>query len=140
MAPRRLGARWLGMGAVALLAACAATPPARPPAAASLPAPTVIEGRYRGIARLTRAGIRGCPRSGSRVVTVEGNAMSLNYRGATVSYALAAVVDPDGAVHGGDGRGTIDGRLSGGHMDLTVASEYCEVRYALDRVDALRPD
>jgi hypothetical protein len=67
-------------------------------------------------------------------VTVEGNALSLTYRGPTVSYALAAVVGPDGSIHGSDGRGSIDGQITGRHMDLSVASQYCEVRYALERL------
>ena len=67
-------------------------------------------------------------------MTVEGNALSLQYRGPTASYALAAVVGPDGSVHGSDGRGNIDGQISARHMDLTVSSQYCEVRYALDRM------
>ena len=97
-------------------------------------APEIVNGRYRGIARLTRATIAGCPRSGSRVVVIEGNALSLNYRGPRASYALAAIVGSDGAVHGSDGRGTIEGQISGHHLDLTVSSPYCEVRYALDRM------
>lgn len=129
--------RWLALLITAGLPACAPTPP--PPAVAEdikPAAPEHIDGRYRGIARLIRAAIPGCPRSGPRLVTVEGNAMSLNYRGARASYALAAIVDSDGAIHGGDGIGTIDGQISGTHMDLTVQSEFCEVRYALDKLSA----
>ncbi len=115
------------------MAACAA--PAAQQAGAPTPAaPDGIDGRYRGIARLTRATVRGCPRSGARVVTIEGNALSLNYRGPSTSYALAAVVGPDGSIHGSDGRGTIEGQISGRHMDVTVSSQYCETRYALDRI------
>ena len=116
----------------AVLAGCAA-PVAQPTAGPTRAAPDGIDGRYRGIARLTRATIAGCPRSGSRVVTIEGNALSLNYRGARASYALAAVVGPDGSIHGSDGIGTIEGQISGRHVDLSVSSQYCEVRYALDR-------
>ncbi len=126
--------RWLALVSVVALAACAAPKPP-PPVVEHVPAaPEGIDGRYRGIARLVRASIGGCPRSGSRIVTIEGNALSLPYRGPTASYALAAVVDPSGSVHGSDGRGNIDGRISGRHMDLTVSSDYCEVRYALDRL------
>jgi hypothetical protein len=126
-------ARWLVVAGVAGLAACAT--PAPPVAQAPVPAaPAGIDGRYRGIARLVRATVAGCPRSGPRNVTVEGNALSLTYRGPRVSYALAAVVGPDGSIHGSDGRGSIDGQISGKHMDLTVASDFCEVRYALDRM------
>ena len=124
--------RWLPLLGVVAVAACAA--PSQPTTTAAAPAPPErIDGRYRGIARLTRATIRGCPRSGSRIVTVEGSALSLTYRGPTVSYALAAVVGRDGSIHGSDGRGNIDGQISGRHMDLTVSSQYCEVRYALER-------
>jgi hypothetical protein len=125
--------RWLLVGGLTILSACAGAPPGlRPVAVAPAPADT-LDGHYHGIARLTRAAIRGCPRSGSRVVNVEGNAMSLNYRGASVSYALTAIVGPDGSIHGSDGHGAIEGRITGRHMDLTVSSEYCEVRYALER-------
>jgi hypothetical protein len=123
--------RWLPVLGVLAVAACASPPPP-PPAVAAAPPPDRIDGRYRGIARLTVANIRGCPRSGSHVVTVEGNALSLQYRGERASYALAATVGSDGSVHGSDGRGKIEGQISGRHMDLTVSSPYCEVRYALD--------
>jgi hypothetical protein len=109
-------------------------PPAAEPAAP--PADQTTDGTYRGIARLTRAAIAGCPRSGNRVVTVQGNALSMLYRGQRAYYALAAVVDPDGSIHASDGRGTIDGQINGKHMDLIVGSDYCEMRYALDRVPA----
>ncbi len=65
---------------------------------------------------------------------MEGNALSLQYRGERASYALAADVGSDGSIHGSDGRGNIDGQISARHMDLTVSSPYCEVRYALDRM------
>lgn len=126
--------RWLAVGALAGLSACASPTPSSLPEAYSSPPPTAIDGRYRGIARLIRASVRGCPRSGSRVVTITGNTLSLTYRGPSVSYALTAVVSGDGSVHGSDGRGSIEGRISGQHLDLTVSSEYCEVRYALERI------
>ena len=98
-----------------------------------MPAQT-IDGQYRGVARLVRATRAGCPHSGNRTVTVEGNALSLNYWGARVAYALPATVAPDGSIHASDGRGSIDGKISDGHMDLTVASEYCALRYALNKI------
>ena len=125
--------RWLPLLGLVAVAGCA-TPAPPAPVVAGPPPPDRIDGRYRGIARLTRATVRGCPRSGNRLVTVEGSAMSLLYRGPTASYALAATVSPDGSIHGSDGRGNIDGQISGRHMDLTVSSQYCEVRYALDRI------
>lgn len=78
--------------------------------------------------------MRGCPRSGPRLITVENETLSLTYRGPTVSYAIVGTVGPDGSIHGGDGRGTIEGQITNGHMDLTVSSAYCEVRYALERM------
>ena len=124
---------WLPLLGVLAVAGCAAPNPS-PVAAASQPPPDHIDGRYRGIARLTLATVRGCPRSGPRAVTVEGSSFSLLYRGATASYSLAAFVSPNGSIHGSDGRGNIDGQISGRHMDLTVSSQYCELRYALDRM------
>ena len=125
-------AHWLPLLGVVAFAGCATPPPAAPEVAAR-PPPEHIDGRYVGIQRLVRAAGRGCPRSGRKIVTVEGNALSLQYRGASASYALAATVSPDGSVHGSDGRGNIDGQITGRHMDLTVSSEFCDVRYALDR-------
>jgi hypothetical protein len=98
------------------------------------PAPVSIDGQYRGIARLVRANVSGCPRSGPRIVTVTNDSLSLTYRGPTVSYSLIGMVGPDGSIHGGDGRGTVDGQITGRHMDLTVSSAFCEVRYALERM------
>jgi hypothetical protein len=125
--------RWLLLAGLAVLSACA-TPSAPQPGEAAAAPPSSINGRYRGIARLVKATIRGCPRSGSRLVVVDANALSLNYRGATVSYALVATVSGDGSIHGSDGRGSIEGRITGNHMDLLVSSEYCDVRYALERI------
>ncbi len=127
-------ARWLPLLAAVAIASCAA--PRRPPAASAAPsraAAQETEGQYRGIARLTRASIRGCPRSGGRTVIVEGNALSVPYRGATASHPLAATIGPDGSIHGSDGQGTVEGQITGRHMDLTVSSDDCELRYALDR-------
>ena len=123
--------RWLPLLGVVALAGCA-TPDAAP-IVASKPPPERIDGRYVGIGRLTRAEKAGCPRSGRKIVTIEGNAFSMQYRGASASYALAASVGTDGSVHGSDGRGNIDGQISGRHLDLTVSSQFCEVRYALER-------
>ena len=113
------------------LGGCAA-PPLTKPAAAPLPV-QAVDGQYRGIARLLQAKRAGCPRSGNRSVTVQGNAFTMNYWGASVAYALAATVAPDGSIHASDGRGSIDGQISHGHMDLTVASDFCQVRYALTK-------
>lgn len=124
-------ARLLPLIGLAALAACAKT--AGGPAISNAPPPEQIDGRYVGIQRLARAAAAGCPRSGRKIVTVSDSALSLQYRGPRASYALAATVSPDGSVHGSDGRGSIDGQISGRHMDLTVSSEFCDVRYALDR-------
>jgi len=100
--------------------------PAAPPAA--------IDGRYRGIARLIRADTPGCPRSGPQMITVANGMLTLQYRGTPrTSYDLSATVSSDGLIHGSDGRGAIDGQISGDHMDLTVTSPICDLRYALNR-------
>lgn len=107
---------------------------ARAPALES-PPPAAIDGRYRGIARLIRADTTGCPRSGPRTVTVESGTLTITYRAtARASAPLSAAVGSDGSIHGSDGSGAIDGQISGRHMDLTVTSPICDVRYALDRM------
>ncbi len=116
-----------------MLASCAGPRPPAPIAEAPPAPPEHIDGQYRGIARLIRAAVRGCPRSGPRTIMVEGSALSVNYRGPTVSYALAATVAPDGSIQGSDGRGAVQGQITGRHMDLTVTSDACDVRYALER-------
>ena len=121
------------MALLAGLAGCAAPTP-KPVAAIAAPrSAKTMNGQYHGIARLVRATRSGCPRSGSRTVTVAGNALSLNYWGASVAYALPATVAPDGSIHASDGRGSIDGQITNGHMDLTVASDFCAVRYSLTK-------
>jgi hypothetical protein len=119
---------------LAALSACASRPPPPPTLAAPAPVPESIDGQYHGIARLVRADVRGCPRSGPRTITVTNESLSLTYRGPTVSYSLVGMVGPDGSIHGSDGRGTVDGQITGRHMDLTVSSASCEVRYALERM------
>ena len=125
---------WLALFAMAGLAACSTPRRVAGPEPFVAAAPDRIDGQYRGIARLTRAEGRGCPRSGARTVTVAGSAISVLYRGATTSYSLVGIVGADGSIHGSDGRGAVDGHISGRHMDLTVSSEYCEVRYALEHM------
>jgi len=117
------------------LAACSSGRPIpRVSRAAPVLPPATIDGRYRGIARLIRADTPGCPRSGPRVITVANGTLTLQYRGTPrTSYDLSATVSPDGAIHGSDGRGVIDGQISGNHMDLTVTSPICDLRYALNR-------
>ncbi len=67
-------------------------------------------------------------------MTVEGRRCTVPYRGASATYLGRGVRRADGAIHGSDGRGTVEGRISGRHMDLTVSSGFCEVRYALERM------
>ena len=124
--------------ALLLLAGLAACSSGRPPPTAQRAAPVMppaaIDGRYQGIARLIRADTPGCPRSGPRVITVANGMLTLQYRGTPrTSYELSATVSSSGAIHGSDGRGAIDGQISGNHMDLTVTSPICDVRYALNR-------
>ena len=95
------------------LSACGGNRPVGTAEPAALP-PSGIDGRYRGIARLIRADTAGCPRSGPRVITVR--------------------VTRDGQIHGSDGRGSVDGSISGDHMDLTVTSPICDLRFALTRL------
>ena len=125
--------RWcVALAALTSLSACGSPQPVVSRALVAAP-PDTIDGQYRGIARLVRASIAGCPRSGRRTVVISGGAMSVPYRGARASVALVATVNADGAVSGSDGAGTVQGQISGHHLDLLVSSEFCDLRYALDR-------
>lgn len=130
---RRRAALLASVLVTAGLAGCAAPSPAAlaPPAA-----PTDVDGRYRGTARLVRADRPGCPRSGARVLHVSGSTVTMSY-----TYAprrlnqLTAEVRSDGLIQASDGVGSLDGRLRDGRLELTIASPMCEAHWSLTRVD-----
>ncbi len=118
------------------LAACGPAKP--PPIVLKPPAPPSpqLEGRYRGTARLVRAAGPYCPRSGARVLEVSGGAISLSYSAAPRQrVSLTAPIDADGRIQASDGVGTMDGQMADGRLEVTVASEHCEHRWTLTRVD-----
>ena len=114
------------------LAACAKPPPAPEP-----PPPRVdVDGRYRGTARLVRAGGPGCPRSGARVLQIEDSTVTLSYRlSARRLVKLTAVATPDGTLHADDGTGQLDGTIRDGRLEVTVSSPLCENRWVLTKVE-----
>ena len=123
-----------------MLAALAACAPSKPPLPAAPPGPPPgAEGRYRGTARLVR-GDRVCPRSGPRVYEVEGGSVTFSYsaplaRSARVTrIPLSAPIGQDGRFQANDGVGTLDGTLSGGNLEFTIASAQCEHRWTLRKV------
>jgi len=122
----------------ALLAACspAAKPIVlRPHAAAAAPV-SGMDGRYRGTVRLIRAAGPYCPRSGARVLEVSHGAVSLSYSVAPRQrVSLTAQIDADGRIQASDGEGTMEGQVSNGRLEVTVASRQCEHRWTLTRVD-----
>ena len=116
------------------LAACAKTPgaivlqPQGPPPG--------TEGRYRGTARLVRAAGATCPRSGPRVLEIQGGRLTLAYQSAARSRVpLTAEIKADGTIQAGDGVGTMEGQLRDGRLEVTIASRLCENRWTLDRVN-----
>ena len=122
-----------------LLAATACAPAAKPivlnppPAADSS---SNVEGRYRGTVRLVRAAGAFCPRSGARVLAISGNALSLSYSAAPRQrVSLTAAIDADGRIQASDGVGSIEGQIADGKLEVTVASDQCEHRWTLVRVD-----
>lgn len=121
----------LALGAA--LGGCAAPPPPPPPVAA---APPVVDGRYRGTARLIRAERPGCPRSGARVLQVTGHAITLSYMIRPRQLGeLTANIQPNGVFQASDGLGSLDGTLRGGRLEITVSSAMCENHWSLTRVD-----
>jgi len=104
--------------------------------AAQAPVAQSVDGRYRGTARLIRAEGAGCPRSGSRVLEITGNAITMSYMMAPRELgALTADVQPDGVVRASDGLGSLEGTVRGGEMQVTVSSPMCENHWTLTRVD-----
>ena len=118
----------------ALVAACV-----KPPApAVEVPAgpPPGVDGRYRGTARLIRAGSAGCPRSGARVLEVSGDSLTLSYRlSARQLVQLTAPIAPDGGIQASDGAGSIEGHIGDGKLEVTVASRMCENHWIMTKVD-----
>ncbi len=120
---------------VATLAACAPKPSPivlQPPPSP----PPEANGRYRGTARLVRAEIATCPRSGSRVYEVQGGQVTLSYSGGPRQRVpLTADIRPDGRFQASDGVGTMEGQVQDGRLEVTIASNLCEHRWTLTRVN-----
>jgi hypothetical protein len=125
-----------GLLLAALLTACgSAAPPIvlRPIAASTL---VGVNGRYRGTVRLIRATGAYCPRSGARVLEISGDSITLSYSAAPRQRVpLTAQVAPDGRIQASDGEGTMEGQLTNGRLEITVASHECEHRWTLTRVE-----
>jgi len=103
---------------------------------AAPPVPQNVDGRYRGTARLIRAERAGCPRSGSRVLEVTGNAITLPYTIAPRQLgSLTADIQPDGLLQASDGLGSLDGTLRGGELQMTISSPMCENHWTLTRIE-----
>jgi hypothetical protein len=127
---RRLGAVLLAAG----LAACSKPQPIvlRPPPGP----PSGVDGRYRGTARLVRSENRFCPRSGPRVYEVENGTVTLSYQGAgRTRVPLSARIEQDGNFDASDGEGRLQGRASGGTLEMTIASAQCEHRWTMRLID-----
>ena len=121
---------------LAVLAGC--TPP--PPGAIVLEPPSEpppgIDGRYRGTARLVRADTATCPRSGSRVYEVRNGQVTLSYNaGPRQRMPLTADIGGDGRFQASDGVGTMEGTLQDERLEISIASQFCEHRWTLTRVN-----
>ncbi len=119
-----------------MLAACGS--PARPivlrPASVN---PAIgVDGRYRGTVRLIRAAGSYCPRSHPLVLEITGSTISLSYSVAPRQrVSLTAQIASDGRIQASDGEGTMEGQLTNGRLEITVASRPCEHRWTLTRMD-----
>ena len=113
------------------VAACASPPP---PASQGPPPgpPSGIEGRYRGTARLVRSDSQFCPRSGPRVYEVQNGVVTLSYQGeGRRRVPITAPIQPDGTFDVSDGEGRLQGQVSNGALEMTIASQYCEHRWTM---------
>lgn len=130
---------------VALLAASAALPgacaapasaPDERPSAQAAEAPAGVDGRYRGTARLIRADTASCPRSGPRTLELSGGTITLSYSTPPRNRTpLTARIGGDGRIEASDGVGSMDGQARDGRLEVTIASEMCEHRWTLTKVD-----
>ncbi len=85
--------------------------------------------------RLVRAEDRSCPRSGPRVLEVQGGSIQLSYNSAPRQRVpLTAEIQSDGKIQASDGVGTMEGQLRDGRLEVTIASRLCEHRWTLTRV------
>ena len=128
---RRVAAVLLAAG----LAACGGKP--QPVVLQPPPGPPAgVEGRYRGTARLIRSENRFCPRSGPRVYEVENGVVTLAYQGAgRTRVPLTAQIQGDGNFDTSDGEGRLQGRAADGTLEATIASQYCEHRWTMRKID-----
>jgi len=95
-------------------------------------APSGVEGRYRGTARLIRADNRYCPRSGPRVYEVQNGAVTLSYQGPSrARVPLTAPIQPNGDFDVSDGEGRLQGHIDQGALVATIASQYCEHHWTM---------
>lgn len=130
--------RSIRAAALAVAAAVGACAPAAKPIVLAPPAaaPPGTDGRYRGTVRLVRAEGATCPRSGARVLEVSGGQVRLSYSvPPRQRVQLTAQIDGDGRIQASDGEGMIDGQLTGGRLEITIASRQCEHRWTLNRVE-----
>jgi len=117
-----------GLAACSKPAPIVLQPPPGPPAG--------VEGRYRGTARLIRSENRFCPRSGPRVYEVENGVVTMAYQGeGRTRVPLTAQIQPDGNFDTSDGQGRLQGRAADGTLEATIASQYCEHRWTMRKID-----
>ena len=119
-----------------LAAAVAACGPAGKPIVLTPQGPPPgTDGRYRGTVRLVRAAGPFCSKSGARVLEVSGGTISLSYSAAARQrVSLTATIDGAGHIQSSDGVGTLEGQVTDGRLEVTVASRQCEHRWTLTRV------
>ncbi|GAC1348669.1 MAG: hypothetical protein NVSMB18_37490 [Acetobacteraceae bacterium] len=127
--------RWTGQVLLATSLAAGLAACSKPQAIVLQPplaAPSGIDGRYRGTARLVQSSDRYCPRSGPRVYEVHNGTITLSYQAqGRRRVPLTATVQSDGNFDTSDGEGRLQGRLSNGVLEMTIASRLCEHRWTM---------
>ena len=113
----------------AVLAACAATPPAPAPTPPPKPAATV-DGEYRGTSTRFQAGSRACPHPG--LVTIEVNANAFQFRWDPKTW-VDATIGPDDTITGGAERITLVGKRTGPTIEADVTNGNCGLHVTVIR-------
>lgn len=123
--------------ALLALAGCAAPAPqpvapmAEAAPAASVPAPSSMDGTYRGQSIKTASRNRRCSTPGTATFRVKNGEVVRRYNPATI---LEAKVQPDGSFAAQTGTARMSGSIQGSHMEVDLGAESCAYHYALDRI------
>ena len=120
---------WVAIAAAGLLGGCALVSPGDPVPPASVSGR--FDGSYQGVSRLVRAAVPGCPAGRQGVLQIGDGVLTLAY---TPVVVFSTHVLPDGRLEGNAGPVSLQGRIVGNHLGMTIDSPACRTDYNADYV------